>query len=96
MFVIQVNNFPLPCIATAFASASTFFRNLATTGAGNDDDVTYADTLLVHATQLFNASHNILPYTKYQASVPEIFTVYGSTGNTPLLTWAICQLSHQY
>jgi hypothetical protein len=67
-------------LATAFASAATFFNTLATSNAGNGDDAKYAEILLVHATQLYNSSHSIMPYSKYQFSVPTIATVYGSTG----------------
>jgi hypothetical protein len=48
--------------------------------AGTEDDLKYAETLLLHATQLYNASYSIRPYVKYSTSIPSIKTAYGSTG----------------
>ncbi|OAC99356.1 glycoside hydrolase family 9 protein [Mucor lusitanicus CBS 277.49] len=56
--------------ATAFASASVFFNNLVDVTNENHDDKKYADTLLTHATQLYSAARNILPYSRYHKSVP--------------------------
>ncbi|KAI7896105.1 Six-hairpin glycosidase-like protein [Mucor mucedo] len=65
--------------ATAFASASAFFNNLAQSKAGVEEDAAYADILLMHATQLYNSSHSIVPYSRYQSSVPTILGAYAST-----------------
>lgn len=35
----------------------------------------------MHATQLHNASYEILPYVRYQESVPSVESAYSSTGN---------------
>ncbi|KAL9557059.1 hypothetical protein MBANPS3_001585 [Mucor bainieri] len=66
--------------ATAFASASTFFNNLVDVTNENQDDRKYADTLLTHATQLYSAARNILPYSRYHKSVPTMKHVYSSSG----------------
>ncbi|GAN09646.1 glycoside hydrolase family 9 protein [Mucor ambiguus] len=66
--------------ATAFASASTFFSNLVDVTNENQDDRKYADTLLTHATQLYSAARNILPYSRYHKSVPTMRHVYSSSG----------------
>ncbi|KAI8095551.1 Six-hairpin glycosidase-like protein [Thamnidium elegans] len=65
--------------ATAFASASHFFNQLAQSKAGNQEDSKYAETLLMHATQLYNSSHNIFPYSRYQTSVHAVEDAYAST-----------------
>lgn len=67
-------------LATAFASAATFFNHLAQSKAGVQEDAAYADILLMHATQLYNSSHSIVPYSRYQSSVPTILGAYASTG----------------
>ncbi|CAO3653110.1 unnamed protein product [Mucor fragilis] len=66
--------------ATAFASASIFFNNLVDVTNENQDDRKYADTLLSHATQLYSAARNILPYSRYHKSVPTMKHVYSSSG----------------
>ncbi|KAF1802824.1 Six-hairpin glycosidase-like protein, partial [Mucor lusitanicus] len=66
--------------ATAFASASVFFNNLVDVTNENHDDKKYADTLLTHATQLYSAARNILPYSRYHKSVPTMKHVYSSSG----------------
>lgn len=66
--------------ATAFASASIFFNNLVDVTNENQDDRTYAATLLTHATQLYSAARSILPYSRYHKSVPTMKHVYSSSG----------------
>lgn len=91
--LIFIYNFYPQSLATAFASASTFFNHLAQSKAGNQEDSKYADILLVHATQLYNASHSILPYSRYQSSVPTVVDAYASTGKYIYFTsWSACSL----
>lgn len=78
--------------ATAFASASIFFNNLVDVTNENQDDRKYADTLLSHATQLYSAARNILPYSRYHKSVPTMKHVYSSSG-TSLMT-SKCECSN--
>lgn len=35
----------------------------------------------MHATQLYNSSHSIFPYSRYQTSVHAVENAYASTGN---------------
>ncbi|KAG0180955.1 hypothetical protein DFQ29_009705 [Apophysomyces sp. BC1021] len=51
--------------ASAFASTSILFRMLAQE-SGNRDDDAYAQLLLNHAQQLYNASTHIRPFRQYQ------------------------------
>lgn len=67
-------------VATAFASATMFFNNLANVTNENEDDGKYADTLLEHAIQLYSAARTILPYSRYHKSVPTMKHVYSSSG----------------
>ncbi|KAI8381076.1 Six-hairpin glycosidase-like protein [Radiomyces spectabilis] len=60
--------------STAFAAASLFFRS-----TGDSDDQAYSNTLLQHATQLYNASISIQPFKQYQESVPAVSDVYRSS-----------------
>lgn len=64
-------------IATAFATASSFFHVLASE-TGDESNTAYANVLLLHATQLYNCSQSI-EYTRYQSSVPTVKDVYAST-----------------
>lgn len=66
--------------AVAFATASTFFNTLAKSTSGIQEDYQYAELLLMHATQLHNASYEILPHVRYQTSVPSVESAYASTG----------------
>ncbi|KAI9481618.1 MAG: family 9 glycosyl hydrolase [Benjaminiella poitrasii] len=66
--------------AAAFASASILFRTLAqVTDFNKKEDTMYADLLLQHASQLYDAAYHIRPYVIYHDSVPAVRNVYGST-----------------
>lgn len=78
-------------IATAFASASTFFTNLVDVTNENQDDRKYADILLTHAIELYSAARNILPYSRYHKSVPTMKHVYSSSGEYTI-GWPRCKL----
>ncbi|KAI8967592.1 Six-hairpin glycosidase-like protein [Mycotypha africana] len=68
--------------AVAFSSASMLFNKLSNvtgSNATNNTDTNYANTLMTHATELYNAARNIRPYKLYQTSIFTSTHVYSSS-----------------